>query len=87
LLELLAAPDRPDRDFEEAEARAFVHRRAIAFENRLDSREAQVFRQRFLGDVTVTLGRLASRFSLSRERVRQIEKELVEEFRSFALAA
>jgi RNA polymerase sigma-32 factor len=87
LLDLLPAASRPDQDVEEAETRALVHRRAIAFENRLDARKAEVFRQRFLGDASVTLGRLAARFHVSKERVRQIEKDLVDDFRDFAFAA
>jgi len=84
----LAAPgELPDRLVEEAEAAALVHRRVAAFEQRLEPRQAVVFRQRLLADESVSLRELATEFQVSRERIRQIEKQLVVRFRDFARAA
>lgn len=88
LVDLLAGPgESPERLVEEAEAAALIHRRAAAFAQRLAPRQAAVFRQRLLADESVPLRQLASRFQVSRERIRQIEKELVASFRDFAQAA
>jgi RNA polymerase sigma-32 factor len=89
LLEAMAgsAQSRPDQLFEEAEALAVVQARAERFERGLSPRQAVVFRERVLHPDTVHLRELASRFGVSRERIRQIEKGLEEDFRTFALAA
>jgi RNA polymerase sigma-32 factor len=88
LIDLLAAPgELPDRLVEEAEAAALVHSRVAAFEQRLEPRQAAVFRQRLVADEVVPLRQLATQFRVSRERIRQIENELVANFRDFAQAA
>jgi DNA-directed RNA polymerase sigma subunit (sigma70/sigma32) len=78
---------RPDELVETAELVALVRRRAAAFHEQLPTRDATVFRQRFLTAESAPLSRLAARFRLSKERVRQIEKELVGNFREYATAA
>jgi RNA polymerase sigma-32 factor len=77
----------PDQLVEAAELLAFVRRRAAAFENQLPAREAAVFRKRFLVPESEPLRELAARFRVSKERIRQIEDELVGDFRDYALAA
>jgi RNA polymerase sigma-32 factor len=87
LMDFIPAPGELEQSLEEAEARAMVRRRAAEFERRLDGRKAAIFRERFLEETVVPLRKLATRFSVSRERIRQIEKEVVDGFRDFALAA
>jgi RNA polymerase sigma-32 factor len=89
LLDALAdeVTPRPDQAVEEAQAADHVRRRAHAFHKLLPPREAAVFEERFLGAEAPTLTELADQFELSRERIRQIEQELVSDFRDFAQAA
>src|SRR2546421_196673 len=76
-----------DRLLEERELASLVWGRAQSFQQRLAPREAAVFHERLLNESGASLRRLATRFSISRERIRQIEKQLVNEFRSYADAA
>jgi RNA polymerase sigma-32 factor len=84
---LAAAGPGPDQVVEEAEAAAHIRRRARAFHQTLEPREAMVFGERFLGPEAPTLSELAVQCAVSRERVRQIEHQLVEGFRDFTQAA
>jgi RNA polymerase sigma-32 factor len=77
----------PDRLVEEAELWALLRRRAAAFEGQLGTREAAVFRERFLVSQAVPLRELAGRFEVTKERIRQIESDLIGDFREYALAA
>ncbi|MBF0627559.1 MAG: RNA polymerase factor sigma-32 [Magnetococcales bacterium] len=51
--------------------------------NRLNPREQMIITQRFLTDRQKTLDTLATSLSISRERVRQIEKRALEKLRAF----
>jgi RNA polymerase sigma-32 factor len=77
----------PDQLVAEAELLALVRRKATAFQSGLPARDATVFRERFLTPEAAPLSELAARFEVSKERIRQIENELVGDFREYALAA
>ncbi|MBF0382479.1 MAG: RNA polymerase factor sigma-32 [Magnetococcales bacterium] len=51
--------------------------------NKLNAREREVISKRFLADKQVTLESLGEQFSLSRERIRQIEKNALDKLRLF----
>ena len=61
--------------------RAEVAGRSRALIDRLDARERTILNERLLSDEPKPLRRLARRFSLSRERVRQIESRVVGKLR------
>jgi RNA polymerase primary sigma factor len=82
-----AANPRPDEAAENGEGLELVRRNAAAFRETLPVRERAVFQQRFLREEPPTLERLARRFSVTKERVRQIEKTLLADFRDFSAAA
>jgi RNA polymerase sigma-32 factor len=53
---------------------------AVAFERTLPHREAAVFRDRFLKSEPLPLQQIAARFSVSKERIRQVERNLADSF-------
>jgi RNA polymerase sigma-32 factor len=53
---------------------------AAAFARTLPTREAAVFRERFLRSDPLPLQRIAARFSVSKERIRQVERKLATSF-------
>jgi RNA polymerase sigma-32 factor len=76
-----------DEQLELVELAAVVRRNAEAFRARLPAREAVVFGERVLAEEGASLRRLATRFSVSSERIRQIEQDLLDDFRPRAEAA
>jgi RNA polymerase sigma-32 factor len=74
-----------DRAFEDAELHAMLRHHLKRFGEELDEREGAVFRERFLAEDPLPRKEIASRFSLSRERIRQIENGLLDRFRNFIL--
>jgi RNA polymerase sigma-32 factor len=68
---------RPDVEAETREFREVLGRELREFESTLTGRDAEIFRGRFRDqDDTTTLAEIATRFGVSRERVRQIEERL-----------
>jgi RNA polymerase sigma-32 factor len=53
---------------------------AAAFERTLPHREATVFRDRFLRPEPLPLQQIAARFSVTKERIRQVERKLADSF-------
>ena len=54
-----------------------------AFGERLDGREATLFRDRMLAETPLTLQEVGDQYGISRERARQIEKRLLKKLRKF----
>jgi len=75
--------DAADSSLETAELHAIVREEVDRFRSELDERDAIVFRERLIAEEPRPRKEIATRFSLSRERIRQIEKRLLERFRSF----
>jgi RNA polymerase sigma-32 factor len=65
------------------EMRDLVHESFEEFAATLNEKERVIFRERMLGEEKATLQDVAVRFSLSRERVRQIEERLREKLKDF----
>ena len=73
-----------DQAVEGAELHAILHAELDRFRDALGDRDAAVFRERLVAEEPRPRKEIASRFALSRERIRQIEKRLIERFRMFA---
>ena len=58
--------------------RETFHRYVDRFSKDLDERDTRILRERVLADEPLTLQQLGDEFGLTRERVRQVEKKLVE---------
>ncbi len=83
LMDVLTDGEQPrvDRLLEEAEIAALARREAIAYGRTLSGREADVFATQVLREDSGGRTLLATRHRVSRERVRQIEKKLLEGLR------
>lgn len=87
-LELLA-DDRPSQELVVAEADELALRRRLVGQalERLDDRERRILYERRLKDNPSTLEALSQQFSVSRERVRQIEVRAFEKLQKAVLSA
>jgi RNA polymerase sigma-32 factor len=74
---------RPDRQSEEEEFSAILRERLEEFAATLSGREIDIFRSRLLSDEAATLGEIAQRYDVSRERIRQLESRLKQRLRDF----
>lgn len=71
-----AASDRPDVRFESGEVGALLREKLLAFSKTLEGRDAELFRDRLLCESPTTLVAIAERYSVSRQRISQIEGRL-----------
>jgi RNA polymerase sigma-32 factor len=60
-----------------------LHNKVAEFRKQITDRELEIFDQRIFSDTPVTLQEIGDRYSISRERVRQIEKNVIKKMRDF----
>jgi RNA polymerase sigma-32 factor len=72
-----------DQAVEAAELYTILRTELDRFGDGLGDREAAVFKERLVAEEPRPRKEIANRFDLSRERIRQIEKRLIERFRTF----
>jgi len=72
-----------DNALESAQLQRILREELARFGDELGERDATVFRERLIAEEPRPRKEIASRFALSRERIRQIEKRLLERFRMF----
>ncbi len=65
------------------EMESLLHQKIREFRNDMTARELEIFDQRIFSDSPVTLQEIGDRYSISRERVRQIEKNIIKKMREF----
>jgi RNA polymerase sigma-32 factor len=82
-----ASHEPADATLEGAELQEVLREHARRFGEALDEREAAVFHDRLLAEEPKPRKEIASRFALSRERIRQIENRLIDRFRVFVAPA
>lgn len=70
--------------FEELEMRSKVIDVVSSFRDSLEPRQQDIFDSRIFSQEPVTLQELADKYSLSRERIRQLESRIVTNFKSHA---
>jgi len=70
--------------FEELEMRSKVIDVVSSFRDSLEPRQRDIFDSRIFSQEPVTLQELADKYSLSRERIRQLESRIVTNFKSHA---
>ena len=63
--------------------RVTFRRHVMEFGRGLDERETVILEERILADEPKTLQEIGDQFGLTRERVRQIEKKLIERLRRY----
>ena len=65
------------------EIEALLHTKISEFREQMTDRESEIFDQRIFSDTPVTLQEIGDRYGISRERVRQIEKNVIKKMRLF----
>jgi len=65
------------------EMNALLHAKIAEFRKKMTERELEIFDQRIFSDTPVTLQEIGDRYGISRERVRQVEKNVVKKMREY----
>ena len=65
------------------EMESLLHEKIREFRSDMSPRELEIFDQRIFSDSPVTLQEIGDRYDISRERVRQIEKNIIKKMREF----
>jgi len=65
------------------EMETILHEKIEEFRKKMTKREVEIFNQRIFSDDPVTLQEIGDKYGISRERVRQIEKNIVKKMRDF----
>jgi len=60
-----------------------LHQKIAEFRKKMTDRELEIFDQRIFSDSPVTLQEIGDRYGISRERVRQVEKNVIKKMRDF----
>jgi len=65
------------------EMEVILHDKVTEFKKRMTEREIEIFDHRIFSDNPVTLQEIGDRYGISRERVRQVEKNIIKKMREF----
>jgi RNA polymerase sigma-32 factor len=65
------------------EVEVLLHNKISEFKKKLTPRELEIFDQRIFSDSPVTLQEIGDNYGISRERVRQVEKNIIKKMREF----
>ena len=65
------------------EIEALLHKNVNNFKKSLTEREMEIFDTRIFSDTPVTLQQIGEKYKISRERVRQIEKNIIKKLKEF----
>jgi RNA polymerase sigma-32 factor len=65
------------------EMESLLHKKIAEFRKRMTERELEIFNQRIFSDNPVTLQQIGDRYGISRERVRQVEKNVIKKMRDY----
>ncbi|MCP4745731.1 MAG: sigma-70 family RNA polymerase sigma factor [Desulfobacteraceae bacterium] len=65
------------------EIELLLHKKVAEFKKQMNERELEIFNQRIFSDTPVTLQQIGDRYGISRERVRQIEKNVIKKMREY----
>ena len=83
-IEFVSTEDRSAEDrVAKKEMEHLLHQKIDEFRKKMTDRELEIFDQRIFSDTPVTLQEIGDRYDISRERVRQIEKNVVKKMREF----
>ncbi len=62
---------------------AILHRKLASFKKNLNQREVDILENRVFSDTPVTLQKIGKRYGISRERVRQVEHNMIKRMKSY----
>jgi RNA polymerase sigma-32 factor len=73
----------PEEDFAENQYRQLLQQKMKEFAGTLKDKELVIFRERLLNEEPITLREIGEKYSISRERVRQIEERLKKKLKAY----
>lgn len=65
------------------EMESILHEKIEEFRKKMSKREVEIFNQRIFSDEPITLQEIGDKYDISRERVRQIEKNIIKKMKDF----
>jgi RNA polymerase sigma-32 factor len=80
---LSSAVDSVEDRVAKKQMESLLHNKIDEFRSRMTEREAEIFDLRIFSDSPVTLQEIGDRYGISRERVRQVEKNIIKKMREF----
>ncbi len=75
--------DRPDQAFAATEFKELLRSKLETFAATLEGREQTIFRERWLTEDPQTLQEIGDKYSISRERARQLEKRMLDRLKKY----
>ena len=83
-IEILKTPsDSVEEQVAKKEIESLLHNKIAKFRKKLTKRELEIFDLRIFSDSPVTLQKIGDRYGISRERVRQVEKNIIKKIREY----
>ena len=83
-IEILKTPsDSVEEQVAKKEIESLLHNKIAKFRKKLTKRELEIFDLRIFSDSPVTLQKIGDRYGISRERVRQVEKNVIKKIREY----
>ena len=75
--------ESPEDSVARKEIETLLHSKIDEFKKTMSPRELEIFEQRIFSESPATLQKIGDRYGISRERVRQVEKNIVKKLREF----
>jgi len=83
-IEILKTPfESVEEQVAKKEIESILHNKIAKFRKKLTKRELEIFDLRIFSDSPVTLQEIGNRYGISRERVRQVEKNVMKKVREY----
>ncbi len=83
-IEILKTPsDSVEEQVAKKEIESLLHNKIAKFRKKLTKRELEIFDLRIFSDSPVTLQKIGDRYGISRERVRQVEKNVIKKIKEY----
>jgi RNA polymerase sigma-32 factor len=83
-IDLLNTDERSiEDDVAKKEMETLLHAKIAEFKKKMTPRELEIFNERIFSDSPATLQEIGDRYGISRERVRQVEKNIVKKMRDY----
>ncbi|HUV50912.1 MAG TPA: RNA polymerase factor sigma-32 [Anaerolineae bacterium] len=83
-IEILKMPSRSvEEEMAKKEIESLLHNKIVKFREKLTKRELEIFELRIFSDSPVTLQEIGDRYGISRERVRQVEKNVIKKIKEY----
>jgi RNA polymerase sigma-32 factor len=84
MIDYIPAKDKsPEEQIADSQIRELLHQKIDEFKSTITHRECEIFEKRIFTDDPFTLQKLGDRFGITRERVRLVEKGIINKIKAF----